>query len=526
MSWHRDAVAVGLADFRERSRTSKLVVVPVLLAYFAKLVTVDSTLVVGGIYTGVPTAAWYGGLVAGIGTTVLLLFGYPLVSGSIQRDRTTNIAELVATAPLSNTSYLLGKWASNVAVLVVVTALLFGATAGSFLLQGTGSIDLIAMAVPFVLVTLPTMAVVAAAAVCFETLRPLRGTAGTALYFLLAVAGVIISIPPESPLDLTGLVVLRQSMSSSIAAQYPGFEGPILAFAYTDSQTGLQSFRWAGLSVVPAAVSRVPILAISAGLLAMSVFSFKRFDETQTWSLGSLRSGGASGETASPSSDNPTANTLSIGFDGKVTLPPVTASQFAFGRAFKAELKMAARGHRRLWYVGWIAVLVGTALVPFQNLQSLMVPIALLVPLPVWSHLGSREQIYRTSELVFANSDPLRLLALSYLVGVGVGASVILPALVRYAFVGNASGLLGGVAAVLFLPAAAIAAGVWSGRPAVFEIGYLTAWYLGPMNGLELLDYAGATQAAGSLELQVTYLFGSLVLLAIAFVGRNRQCAG
>jgi hypothetical protein len=495
----------------------------VVLAYFAKLVTVDATLVVGGTYTGVPTAAWYGGLVAGIGTTVLLLFGYPLVSGSLHRDRTTNVAELVATAPLSNSSYLVGKWASNLALLAVVTTLLFGATAGSFLLQGTGPFDPIAIVTPFVVLTLPTMAVVAAAGVCFETLRPLRGTGGTVLYFVLAVVGVIISVPPQSPLDLTGLVALRQSMATSIAAQYPGFEGPFAAFAYTDSQTGLQSFRWAGLSVVPAVVSRLPVLAVGAGLLAVSVVSFDRFDETKGWSLGGLRRGGTPDETASASPSPLTTSSPSAGQDGSVSLPPVTATRFAVGRALAAEFKMAVRGHRRLWYVGWLAALIGTAVAPLDALQSLVVPVALLVPLPVWSSLGAREQIHRTEELVFATSNPLRLLAVSYLVGVGVGASVIAPALVRYGLGGSTSGLLGAIAAVLFLPAAALAAGVWSGRPTVFEIGYLAAWYLGPMNGLGLLDYVGATAAAGSSGVQWAYLVASAVAVAVAAVGRKRR---
>ena len=523
MSWHRDAAAVAVADFRERSRTSKLVVVPLVLAYFAKVVTVDSTLVVADTYTGTPTAAWYGGLVAAIGTTVLLLFGYPLVNGSIRRDRTTNVAELVATAPISDSSYLVGKWTSNFALLTVVTALLFGATAGSFLLQGTGPFDVLAMGSPFALVTLPSMAVVAAAGVCFETLRPLRGTGGTALYFALALAGVIISVPPQSPVDLTGLVVLRESMAASITAQYPGFEGPIVAFAYTDSQAGLQSFRWSGLSVVPALVSRVPIFAIVVGMLALSVFSFDRFDESRGWSLGGLLRSDDSAETAPDSSTTSVVNVSSANSHDADSLSPVTTSGFGLARAFTAEFKMAVRGHRRLWYAGWVAAFVGTAVAPVGDLQSLVVPLALLLALPVWSQLGAREEIYRTQELVFVSSDPLRLLAVSYLVGVGVGASLIAPALVRYVLAGSTSGLLGSAAALLFLPAVALAAGVWSGRPVVFEIGYLTAWYLGPMNGLELLDYAGATQSTGAWQLQFGYLLGAVVVVCVAAVGRQRQ---
>ncbi|EMA72676.1 ABC transporter permease [Halorubrum distributum] len=525
MSWSRDVGAVALADFRERSRTSKLIVIPVVLAYFAKLVTVDSTLVVGNTYTGVPTAAWYGGLVAGIGTTVLLLFGYPLIHGSIAHDRTTNVAEFVASAPLSNSSYLVGKWLSNFTLLAVVTGLLFGATVVSFLLQGTGPFNPVDMGAPFILLTLPTMAVVSAAGVCFETLDTLRGTGGTVLYFLLAIVGVIGSIPPESPVDLTGLVALRQSMASSIAAQYPGFEGSIISFAYTDTATDMEMFRWAGLSVGSALLSRVPIFVITGGLLGVSVLSFDRFDDTQTWSLGLFDHGSSDAEATAELLSPPLTELSRSGSDGDISLASVTTRRFHLRRVFIAELKMALRGHRRLWYAGMIVALVSAAVAPLKSLRSIVIPIALLLPLPVWSQLGAREQIHRTQELIFATSNPLRLLAVSYLVGISVGTAVISPALVRYVLIGSSTGLLGAVTAVLFLPAAALAAGIWSGRPTLFEIGYLVAWYLGPMNGLGLFDYVGATQPPGSIDIQIGYLVAAVVALIIASIGRQRQLA-
>lgn len=523
MSWFQRVIAVARADFRERSRTSKLIVIPVLLAYFAKVVTIDSTLVVGETYTGVPTAAWYGGLVAGIGTTVLLLFGYPLVHGSIAHDRTTNVAEFVATAPLSNSGYLAGKWLSNFALLAVVTAVLFGATAVSFLLQETGQFDPISMSAPFVLLTLPTMAVVAAAGVCFETVRPLRGTGGTALYFVLAIGGIISSVPPESPVDLTGLVALRQSMATSIAAQYPSFQGPIGSFAYTDSPTTLQMFEWGGLSTGAALTSRLPIFGITGILLVVSIVSFDRFDDTRPWTFGLLDRDTDDAESnvdVPPTSPVEPSRPAS---DRATSLTAVTARGFRLQRALTEELKMSLRGRRRLWYAGWIVALAGTAVAPLGSLQPVVVPIALLLPLPVWSQLGAREQIHRTEELVFATNNPLRLLALSYLVGTIFGTVVISPAIVRYAIVGSVPGLFSTVTAVLFLPAAALAAGVWSGRPTLFEIGYLVAWYLGPMNGLAPLDYVGATQAAGSIGTQAGYLTAAVGALIAASIGRRRQ---
>lgn len=272
---------VALADFRERSRSLTLLVVPVVIAYFVKLATVDATLYVAGEYTGTPNAAWFGGLVAGIATLVFFLFGYPLVTGSISRDRETEVGELLAASPLSNTSYLLGKWLSNVAVLTVATTILVVATTVSFLLQGTGPLNLAGLISPFLLITMPTMAVVAAAAVCFETIGPLRGTLGTVVYFVSVFVLVIASVPPHSPLDFTGFVALRESMASSIAAQYPGFEGPVGSFAYSTGRSEVQTFTWSGIAWTrDIFISRLPVLGTAVALLAVAGVTFDRFSES------------------------------------------------------------------------------------------------------------------------------------------------------------------------------------------------------------------------------------------------------
>ncbi|WP_135827869.1 ABC transporter permease [Halorussus halobius] len=529
MSRRRDALAVALADFRERSRSSTLLAVPVLIASLAKVVAIDSTLVLDGEFTGVPTAAWYGGMVAGLATTVLLVFGYPLVNGSLLRDREANVAELVATSPLSNASYLVGKWLSNLAVLTVATAVLAASTAVAFALQGTGPFDAVGLLAPFALVTLPTMAVVAAASVCFETTRLLRGTAGTALYFALALGGVMLSIVPESPMDLAGVSLVRDSMASSLAAQYPGFEPPIAGFAYTDQPAELRTFEWSGLALTPASVaSRLPVVGAAAVLLGLAAVSFDRFDDTGGWSLPALGGRGSDegSEAASGaelSADLDDGEPVDADPADAASLAPATTGGFAFGRVLAAEFRMMVRGRRRAWYVGCAVGLAATLLAPLGALRSVVVPVALLLALPAWSGLGSRERRHRTSELVFVDTDPTRLLGASYLSGLGLGVGLVAPALVRFALAGSWTALLGAVAGLAFLPAAALAAGVWSGRQSPFEIAYLVAWYVGPMNGAEPLDYVGAHPTTSSPGVPVAYLALAVLALGLAVVGRYRR---
>lgn len=522
MNLFRPALAVAVADFRQRSRSSKLLVVPVVIAYFSKAVAVDSTLVVGGQYTGVPTAAWYGGMVMGIGTTMLLFVGFPLVKGSLGRDRRTNIAELVGVSPISSAQYLLGKWLSNIAVLSIATGVLALATTVAFLADGTGTFNVIALWLPFVLVTLPSMWLVSAVAVCFETFKPLRGTAGTALYFITAIGAISVSLIAATPVDITGIAILRNSMETAIATQYPTFEGPIRSFAYTSTEGAVETFHWAGLGITLQTLgTRLPIVALSVSLLGLASVAFDRFDESPGW-IHTHFARWIGGDSSKDNSSETLQDNPSHAPTEPVTLASAGTREFAVRQILAAEFRMAVRGQRRLWYLGCLAGFVATAVAPLNSLGTLVVPIVLLLMLPVWSNLGVREQFHRTEELVFITSKPMRLLAMSYLVSAGIGAGIVLPAFVRFALGGQLHTLFAGIVAVLFLPAVALAVGIWSGKPAVFEVGYLTAWYLGPMNGVEPLDYLGANPAAPSI-ISIGYLVFAVIAFAIAIIGRQQQ---
>ncbi len=584
----RAVAAVAAADARQRWRAGRLLVVPVLVAYFVKLVTVDSTLVIAGAYTGEPTAAWFAGMTTVIGTTVFFLFGYSLVAGSVERDRETGVGALVASSPVSNAAYLLGKWASNALTLVVMVGVLALSTAVAFLIGGTAGFDAWAFASPFLLIAVPAMGLVAAAAVCFETIGPLRGTLGTAVYFVLALVVFTVGIVPGGPLDVVGLSVVRDSMARSIAAQYPAFDATAVGFAYTDDPGSVDAFRWDGIAWTPARLAtRAPIVLATAGLLAVATVLFDRFDDAAGWSLPRLRvrtggsdadagssagagvgdaaepeattdaiaAGGSTGHSASArragtgAADARTGSATSAAPSGSgasdaqsgsdasdaqpesaapsVDLAPVTRDGVPFGRVALAELRLALRGRPRWWYAACVGAFLATALASVGAVRGVVVPAALLLPLPVWSSLGARERIHRTAELVFVGSAPVRLLAATYASGVAVGLVLTAPAAVRFAAAGLPGALAGWGVGILFLPATALAAGVWTGRPRTFEIAYLMAWYLGPVNGVGVLDYLGTRAATVESGVTAGYLLLTAGALGVAVLGRRfRGAAG
>ena len=267
-----------MADFRRRSRSSALVVSGLLTAYLGKLIVVDDQLIVGGNYTGVGTAAWYGAMVCGLGTTVLLIAGFPLVRGGVTHDRETGVSVLLGISPLSTGAYLLGKFLSGVAALGLVTAVLAAATTAAFLLNGTGPLDPVGLFGPFLLFTLPAAAVVAAAGVLTETTGPLRGTLGTVLYVFAAFVFIALGVQAMLPFDLTGLSVLQASMTADVATQFEASD-PTSGFAYVPAGGETTSFRWSGINwTVARLLDRLAAVGVAVALLLAAAVSFDRFD--------------------------------------------------------------------------------------------------------------------------------------------------------------------------------------------------------------------------------------------------------
>ena len=142
----------------------------------------------------------------------------------------------------SKPAYTLGKLLSNFAVLSAIVVVLALAAPVLVFFQGEG-MRLGVMFSPFLLIALPAMAVVAAFAVLFETFRPLSGGAGNVLWFFVWNGIVALPLTAGWPkADMTGLLVLYQSMGAAARASFPDVTSPETGenrslTAFTDSTT-------------------------------------------------------------------------------------------------------------------------------------------------------------------------------------------------------------------------------------------------------------------------------------------------
>lgn len=127
----------------------------------------------------------------------------------------------------------------------------------------------------------------------------------------------------------------------------------------------------------------------------------------------------------------------------------------------------------------------------------------------------------------FENTSPARAAPLrrqlpaAWLAGFIVAVLTGSGAAIRLLNAGDIQGIVAWFSDALFIPSLALALGVWSGSSKLFEVLYVSLWYL-VMNGVTAVDYPGAN-SDGHIGFFIPL---SLAWIALSFLGRVRQIQG
>jgi ABC-type transport system involved in multi-copper enzyme maturation permease subunit len=531
----RSIYHLARADFLERTRRYSFLITLGLILFLAYSYVPSRdagyiTLAVEGA-RGVYNSAWVGSLVAILTGITLPLLGFYLVKNAVARDTQTGVGQIMATTPLTRPAYTLGKWLSNLAVLSVMAGITALAAVALQLARGEDrQLDLLALFAPMLWVMLPTLALVAALAVLFETVGWLRGGLGNIIYFFVCTAVIQASFLPvmisagnleaaSLPIDVFGIGLPLGSMLHATSAAFPGLDagnnsiGPVpLALAGP-----LQTFVWAGVAWTPAVIAaRLVWLGLACGIALLAALCFNRFDPSR---IKVRPRGGDAAPEPVEAHDTPVSPVQ------LVTLSALVLGRFSFAQLLLAELRLMRTSLRWWWFLIATGVIVGGVLAPTDVAQQYLLPAAWLWPLLAWSALGSREARHHTEQLVFSAAHALRRqlpatwlagVLVTVLTGSGVGISLL--------FAGDMTSLFAWAVAALFIPSLALALAVWSGSGKLFEVVYMLLWYFGPLNQLvPQLDFMGVSETARGIGMPLVYLAATLALLGGAIVGRRRQ---
>jgi len=507
------------ADFLERVRRYSFLVMLGLVVFLGYQTAIGNMALELGLYRGEFNSAWVGAMMSLIATFFIGWFGFYLVKGSVARDRETGVGQIMATTPLTRPLYLIGKWLSNFAVLMsMVTVLALGAVVIQFLQGENTQINLFAFLSPFVFIVMPLMALVAAAAVLFESIPFLQGGFGNIVYFFAFISFIPLFMENSTfkqypAFEPTGLGILASDMGKAVTAIYPEYNGDFtLGGGFV---TATKVFTWDGVQWTPELIlARFSLIALAVLLIFFAALFFDRFDPSRSKPRRINAQRAASKSDLSPAS---TSQALPA-----VHLTPLNkaANRFSFFNVLMAEIKLLLKGQRWWWYVVMAGIIIACLVNSSAAVREIVLPIAWIWPILIWSAIGNREIHNNVQQLTFSSASPLlRQLPAQWLAGFIVTLLVSIGAIIRLTVDGDTAGLLALLSGAFFIPSLTLACGVWSGTSKLFEILYMLIWYLGPLNKLAELDYIGS-HGNGHPEFFIPF---TIVLIILAFIGRTRQ---
>jgi hypothetical protein len=530
---------LALADFLERVRRRSFLIAALAMVVVATLYLPARdapyiTMTIGPDTRGIYDSAWIGAVTACLSSLMFSLAAFYLVRGSVERDEKTGFGQILAATPVTKIEYVLGKTVSNFCYLAALTGLIALSGAAVQLVRGEYlAVDPIQLLLPTLVIVWPTMLLVAAVAVLFECVPLLKGGLGSVAYFALylyAVAGLTVgnSVYERKP-DPLGVGFALREMSLAGSGTAGAGANPEPNIGVNTAPANIRTFDFAGIGWdTETLLARLAwASAALVAVLAAALF-FSRFDPSrrpavpasgvvptgfQSWLPGSWgRNKNRSAEATQARAPDPAPGTVDAS-----SLAPLDgrSAKGRFAPLVVAELKLMLKGRSRLWYAGALGIVAAGLIVSPEDARAVVLPIAWLWPLLLWSSLGCRENRFGTAEIVF--SAP-RVRTRGTLAALSAGAVVALltasGVASNLALSGETSGLFALVAGALFVPALAVACGVLSGGSTLFEGVYLPLWYLGPLNKVAALDFA-ATSGPGH-PLAYLALAAALVATALA----------
>ena len=511
---------VARADFLERVRRYSFLVVLAATVFACYQVHTGMIGIIVSGCRGTLNSAWIGAVMTLTATTLLGLVGYYIVNNSIALDEKSRVGQLLAATPVSKLQYISGKALSNFCVLAVIVFVLMLSAPPLQLLAGEDKhVRLWVLIGPFILVSLPVLALIAALAIFSETVGWLRGAIGNVAYFLLFV-GLLSSGFVAGLEDPTAIRYYETSIQNAAQHQLAKNQKPDFTFSI-GMALAPRGFTWDGLDPSEKLIlGRLKWVAVALGICCLATLTFNRFEGGRLRNALVKAAGPGREEALGADAETSTQSDLRLPrgqpHGGLVPLSTRRSGFPALG-LYRSELTILLKGLGWWWYAGLLGGIVAALLMPAGEFRQILW-FAWIWPLRVWSHMGNRESRFNTGEVVFSSPRPLlRQLPATWLAGFSVAILAASGVAVRMAVTGDWLGVEKVIVGAVFITSLALGLGVTTGTSKLFEAAYTMLWYVGPLNRLAAVDYM---QIAGSGDRSAVWLTASGCLLLAAFAGR------
>lgn len=532
------------ADFFERIRRPSFIIVLAITALagylFVPPVDAGYRVLQIGTQRGVYNSSWIGLMFGLVAAMHLPLFGFYLVKNAVTRDRETRVGQIIASTPLTKSIYILGKWLSNLAVLILILVIL---TMMAIIMQlvraEETTINLRALIVPIWLMGLPMLAITASLAVLFECVPFLQGGLGNVIYFFmwLATIGFVLTGAineetgrAEVMRDPYGYTRQLVNIQEQVLAEKPDAE---VGSSFINAGRGIEStFVWGGISWSGRMIlERLLWAGLALVIVMLSAVPFDRFDPARSKEkvkhegiFNQLRKRiGGFRPDAFLRRKPKEAGVRKVSSAVDLTPITMTIKQWRFFGVLVAELKLMLKGRNPLWNIGALGLIIGCLVIPLEQVWRYLLLVVLLWPIGLWSGMGNRARRNQTDQIIYAVPHPLQR-QLSATWAAGFLIAFIATGCVSFRLIasGRSDTIIAWLAGAVFIPSLALMLGVWSGGPRLFEFIYVLWWYLGPVEAVPLFDFLGVTQEAIHTGVPIYYFIASILFVVVAIIGRRR----
>lgn len=513
------------ADLLERTRRFSFLVTICLIIYLGFLVNNQTIIISIGQAQGLLNSAWAGAQMAIIAATMLSLFAFYLVNNCIDRDEKTRVGQIIATTPITKAQYLLGKWISNLIIMLLILCILaVAAIIMQLLYRQSAQMDLWALLSPFLFIALPMLSITAGLAVAFEAIPVLRHGLGNIVYFFLWMSMLIFIVDgpfKEQPLlDPSGINLLIKSITPTVQQVIPTYVGAEFQIGVAEQMstnaTSPLIFMWQGFDwTAEIILSRLAFFILPVLLVLLSSVFFNRFDATKPVHPNK--------KTKDQTENTPYQATKTT---SDSHIDNATINNVYHGNIFKLvfqNIRLMISRQPFYWYlimgVLWLVALLSPS--PVSGFAMAGIAIWAIF---IWSKMGCREKLAHTEMILYSAPNPVgRLFFAEWLAGVILAGLLFSAPALRLFVAGDLQGVMACGLTILLIPTIATTCGIFSGTSRLFEILFLLVWYIGPINQISALDFLGITPNALVRSSPIVALIVVIMALTIGLLVRLKQ---
>ena len=199
-------------------------------------------------------------------------------------------------------------------------------------------------------------------------------------------------------------------MAEEVLKVFPDYDGSFMLGGMETEVVG--TFTWTGIDWTPAIiVTRFAYIGLAILLTLLAALFFDRFDPSRSKPMRMKT------QRITPSAPEAVSVTQAVSTP-RLTPLDIAANQFSFSRVLFAELKLLIKGQYWWWYVGAAGLIIACLVNDAATTREIILPIAWVWPILIWSSIGNREVHNNVQQLTFSSASPLwRQLPAQWLAG-------------------------------------------------------------------------------------------------------------